>query len=651
MSNLNPSGYDIRPQQALRRPPTSELALGSNDPPLPPAITLMQHNNQYASDLPPQYAEYPDGTHNPQFDPLAASFSTMQIGQPGGLGSQSADPIPRAGSSMSMRSLQNPQPYPPQRQHIHASTLPIPNHGHYYSPESPAGDNASVHSGGTRHSGYEANSASFYDDARSGFSSPESISFPNQNRGFQQPWQPPPSSEYNPLYAAASNVLGMGPPPANSSGNVQQPPPPMSVYPPHHASVTNSQSSLSSSQSAPFPSQSGNHSPYASSIASYPSPHGQSDGDQRPSIYRGETSVSVTPSSNKSKAIDLSAPPFTKEYIDQYRHRIKADPDPEAHFLYAKYLIDAARHIRSTAKDQRAAKKYSEILIGESLKVIRRLATQGEAYAEAQFFLANCYGTGALGLQVDHERAYHLYLQAAKQNHAAASYRVAVCNEIGAGTRREAPRAAAFYRKAASLGDTPAMYKLGMILLGGLLGEQKSPRDAINWLKRAAEQADVENPHALHELALLHEVPNSTLVPYDPAYARSLFTQAAQLGYTPSQFKLGQCFEYGTLSFPVDPRRSIAWYTKAAEKGDSEAELALSGWYLTGSEGVLKQSDSEAYLWARRAANKGLSKAEYAVGYYAEVGIGIKQDIEFAKRWYMRAAGTYFCVGLCEVKD
>jgi len=53
---------------------------------------------------------------------------------------------------------------------------------------------------------------------------------------------------------------------------------------------------------------------------------------------------------------------------------------------------------------------------------------------------------------------------------------------------------------------------------------------------------------------------------------------------------------------------------------------------------VLKQSDSEAYLWARRAANKGLSKAEYAVGYYAEVGIGIKQDIEFAKRWYMRSA-------------
>jgi TPR repeat protein len=51
--------------------------------------------------------------------------------------------------------------------------------------------------------------------------------------------------------------------------------------------------------------------------------------------------------------------------------------------------------------------------------------------------------------------------------------------------------------------------------------------------------------------------------------------------------------------------------------------------------------DSEAYLWARRAANKGLAKAEYAVGYYSEVGIGVKQDGEEAKRWYMRAAGEF----------
>ncbi|KAM6500800.1 HCP-like protein [Amanita muscaria] len=444
----------------------------------------------------------------------------------------------------------------------------------------------------------------------------------------QRGWQSTQHLEYNPLYAAASNVLGIGLPPT-----------PLGRAP--SAAIRPSQQPDPSLPGMNFYQQTRVGSNPPSSIASLPLTHvsdQEPEIEPRPSLYRAGTSASVTTNSQKSKAVDLSSPPYTKEYIDQYKQRIKNDPDPEAHFLYAKYLIDAAKHIRATAKDQRAGKKYGEFLIAESLKVIRRLATQGDTYGEAQFFLANCYGTGALGLQVDHERAYHLYLQAAKQNHPAATYRVAVCNEIGAGTRREPPRAAAFYRKAASLGDTAAMYKLGMILLHGSLGEQKNAREAISWLKRAAEQADEENPHALHELGLLYEKPDSQLVPYDPAYAKGLFTQAAQLGYTPAQYKLGQCYEYGILTCPVDPRRSIAWYTKAAEKGDAEAELALSGWYLTGSEGVLKQSDSEAYLWARRAANKGLGKAEYAVGYYAEVGIGIKQDIEFAKRWYMRAA-------------
>jgi TPR repeat protein len=101
-------------------------------------------------------------------------------------------------------------------------------------------------------------------------------------------------------------------------------------------------------------------------------------------------------------------------------------------------------------------------------------------------------------------------------------------------------------------------------------------------------------------------------------YARELYTKAAQLDYAPSQFKLGYCYEYGTLTCEIDPRRSIAWYTRAAEQGHPEAELALSGWYLTGSESILQQSDQEAYLWARKAAEKGFAKAEYAVGYYSE---------------------------------
>ena len=88
----------------------------------------------------------------------------------------------------------------------------------------------------------------------------------------------------------------------------------------------------------------------------------------------------------------------------------------------------------------------------------------------------------------------------------------------------------------------------------------------------------------------------------------------------------------------MDPRQSIAWYSKAAVQEEHQSELALSGWYLTGSEGVLQQSDTEAYLWARKAAQAGLAKAEYAMGYFTEVGIGAPANLDDAKRWYWRAA-------------
>ncbi|KAF9188638.1 hypothetical protein BGZ50_001217 [Haplosporangium sp. Z 11] len=319
---------------------------------------------------------------------------------------------------------------------------------------------------------------------------------------------------------------------------------------------------------------------------------------------------------------------LTIEALDEMRQRARNSNDPAAQLEYAKALIEAAVTFGNDDPDPKRQKKNKEALFLEGLKIIKRLATTGmgigkPAYPDAQFFLANCYGNGSLGLQIDHDKAFNLYIQASKQNHPAATYRTAVCYELGAGTKRDHSRAVQFYRKAASLGDTAGMYKLGMVILKGLLGQQSNPREAITWLKRAAANADEDNPHALHELGLCFEKAGIPTVIPDEAYARELFTQAAGYGYAPSQFKLGHCYEYGSLTCPVDPRRSIAWYTRAAEQGDAESELGLSGWYLTGAEGVLKQSDTEAYLWARKAADKGLARAEYAVGYYSEVIDGL----------------------------
>ncbi|KAF9391449.1 hypothetical protein CPB97_006552 [Podila verticillata] len=375
-----------------------------------------------------------------------------------------------------------------------------------------------------------------------------------------------------------------------------------------------------------------------------PRPGGPGYGGARPP-HRGDSGSSIGPGRGGGAA-GAGAPrkrPLTIEILDEMRQRARTSNDPAAQLEYAKALIEAAVSFGNDDPDPKRQKKNKEALFMEGLKIIKRLATTGmgigkPAYPDAQFFLANCYGNGSLGLQIDHDKAFNLYMQASKQNHPAATYRTAVCYELGAGTKRDHSRAVQFYRKAASLGDTAAMYKLGMVILKGLLGQQNNPREAITWLKRAAANADEDNPHALHELGLCFEKAGIPTVIPDEGYARELFTQAAGYGYGPSQFKLGHCYEYGALTCPVDPRRSIAWYTRAAEQGDAESELGLSGWYLTGSEGVLKQSDTEAYLWARKAADKGLARAEYAVGYYSEVGIGVRQDPEEARRWYLRSA-------------
>ncbi|QRV86084.1 chitin synthase regulatory factor [Ceratobasidium sp. AG-Ba] len=623
-------------QESLNEPPAGNRTLTLHANRSTPA--LPSHPRDIAYDPPPLPRQ-----HYAPHDPSELPFNAMSIQDPipraassmsyGANDPRVADPIQRTGTSMSHRmppprgaSAFPPQGMPPQQ------WRPPPGPGPVYP------DGASVYSGYSNRSSdyestglpYDMDHASVYSGERGGGGYGPMAQYghysPQAGPSWQgQPYMMPPPEEN--VYAAASYAgldlpPGAAPPPAAYSMG----PPQGQYYPPgpgpSNGFLSPSQSSMMAGPSAP-------------SVASEDT---TDDFQMRPSLQRAGTTMSVAPNTKKTKAIDASQLPYTKEFVDSYRARMKEDPDPEAHFNYAKYLIEAAKKIGADAQDQRSVRKYRDTLIAESLKVIRKLATTGETYPDAQFFLANCCGTGMLGLQVDHEKAYHLYMQAAKQSHPAACYRVAVCNEIGAGTRKDPARAFAFYTKAASLGDTAAMYKLGMIFLQGQLGQQKTPRHAVPWLRRAAEQADEENPHALHELGLLHEQPGSQVVVHDEAYAKDLFTRAAQLGYVRSQFKLGTAYEYGQLTCPVDPKRSIAWYSKAAAKGDAEAELALSGWYLTGSEGVLKQSDHEAYLWARKAANKGLSKAEYAVGYYAEVGIGLKVDIEFAKRWYMRAA-------------
>lgn len=330
--------------------------------------------------------------------------------------------------------------------------------------------------------------------------------------------------------------------------------------------------------------------------------------------------------------------------VDIHRRRSTFDPSPKS---------------SSNGSHNPEREKEKASLIQEAIFLLQKLANRG--HVQSQFLLADCYtkamGTGGSNLgtlqpdltpttnptvrktsKPDYDRAFPLFVLAAKHGHVEAMFRAGQCCEHGWGTRRERDKALQFYRKAAIAQHPLAMYRLGLADLNGDLGTPRRPKDGVKWLKRAAELADSAHPNPLHELALLHERGLEHVVFVDYDYAVELLARAAELGYAPSAYKLGECYEYGRMGCPQDAALSIHYYNIAAQQNHKEACFALTAWYLVGSPGVLPQSDTEAYLWAKKAAEAGLSKAEYAVGYFTEVGVGTTRNEREALRWFMSAA-------------
>ncbi|GAA5996354.1 hypothetical protein JCM5350_006830 [Sporobolomyces pararoseus] len=230
---------------------------------------------------------------------------------------------------------------------------------------------------------------------------------------------------------------------------------------------------------------------------------------------------------------------------------------------------------------------------------------------------------------------------AGKHGHADASYRAAQCLEHGWGCRKDLNKAVSLYRRAAVLSHPGSMHRLGLAEINGELGLTKRPKDGVQWLKRAAEladQVDPPQPQSLHELAILHEKGIDNVIFQDEEYAAELLARASELQYAPSAYKLGECYEYGKMGCPQDAALSIHYYNIAAQQNHPAACFALTAWYLVGSPGILPQSDTEAYLWAKKSAEMGFPKAEYACGYFTESGIGTYQDSREALEWFRKAA-------------
>ena len=254
--------------------------------------------------------------------------------------------------------------------------------------------------------------------------------------------------------------------------------------------------------------------------------------------------------------------------LELYRANAKKTQDPELQFEFAVFMIDASKSFPippstpGNVMEVEKAVEKREDLIREATSLLKRLADRG--HPASQYFLADCYanGIGTVKSKQDFDRAYPLFVLAAKHGHPDAAYRAGTCCENGWGCRRESAKSLQFFRKAGAAQHPGAMYRLGIAELNGELGLSKRPKEGVKWLKRSAEHATAEFPHALHELALLHERGIDNVLFVDFEYSVELLAQAAELGYAPSAYKLGECYEYGKMGCPQDPALSIHYYVR-----------------------------------------------------------------------------------------
>lgn len=318
--------------------------------------------------------------------------------------------------------------------------------------------------------------------------------------------------------------------------------------------------------------------------------------------------------------------------MDVYRQNARKTNDPKVQLEFAKFLLESSRNLsnpNSPTYDPEACSKLEK----EGIFWIRRL--QKLNHPEATHIVGTWHENGLYGTSPSESRANSLFVSAAKLGHPAAVDKVASHYE----RKKDYTRAVAYYKKAASLADPSSNYRLGIAYTYGELKLHANFKNAQFYLRRGASLANKYCPQGAYVWALiLFGIYEKDLGIRDEVEGREYLIKSGELNYAPAQFKLGFCYEFGEFNFPVDPRLSIEYYQLAADRGHPDAQVSLSGWYLTGCPGILEQNDEYAFQWCNKACSQGLGKAEYAMGQYCEMGVGTPCDIDAARSWYQLAA-------------
>lgn len=143
-------------------------------------------------------------------------------------------------------------------------------------------------------------------------------------------------------------------------------------------------------------------------------------------------------------------------------------------------------------------------------------------------------------------------------------------------------------------------HAFGVMYTNGTGGLTRNFKKAEDFYKKAIK---IDNyPNSLHNLAVLYFNGWGSLSRSDNKILE-LYQEAAQSGYSLSQFSLGDIYHFGRNGFPKDLGKAYYWYQQASNQGHAKAARRIGYMYENG-EGF-KKNIEQAFHWYKIAAERG----------------------------------------------
>ncbi len=333
--------------------------------------------------------------------------------------------------------------------------------------------------------------------------------------------------------------------------------------------------------------------------------------------------------------------------LEAAREAVLASNDPEVQLIWAQdalAYVDIAmaneNRVSATQPSRSQTPRIEHALREDAMKVVSFLAEQ--QHPKAEFLRGMWLEFGKFKQRVDKREAFLCYSRASDRGYARALYRIGMQFE----SSNDILKAIKYYQRGVDAGDSASCYRLGMMTLLGQHGQMQDFERGLNLIYASAVTADENAPQGAYVYGMLQarelaqiNIPDRFL-PLDIPGARVNIEKAAYLGFPKAQVKMGSAYELCELGCEFNPALSLHYNALAARQGEADAEMAISKWFLCGQEGVFFKNEEMAFTYAQRAAVSGLATAQFAMGYFYEVGIYVPVNFKEAKEWYNRAAAS-----------